>query len=113
MPQTKGDGKFEVELSHVVSQVSKVTVPVLDEVSVKSAYLAYKKVFQRYPKADEELNNDQITALHYLLSTKSVPYVDFALYRPGAKRNVKKLRLEKMDMNKPRSKSPKLGLIVT
>ena len=85
-------------MSSVVNQVSDGVVPRLDDLSVKNAYLAYKKAFDRYPKDNEDLNIIQMTALHHCLLSVQVPYVHFALWCPHACKVIRMLKLSGMQL---------------
>jgi hypothetical protein len=69
---------------------------VLSKEKIDEGYAAYFQKKERYPPEECNPTPEQMTIIWRKVMGSEVPYVDFALFRPGGKKHLKKLRLEKM-----------------
>jgi len=70
----------------------------LSKAKLDEGYANYFRKKERYPPEDCNPTPEQMTIIWRKIMSNEVPYVDFALFRPGGKKHVKKLRLEKMEL---------------
>jgi len=81
------------KLCQVTDQAMDVELVALDGAIIKAAYDRYRLVFGTMPPPNEELTNEQLTAVKALLDADRAPYVDFAVWGPFGCRLAKKLKL--------------------
>ena len=80
------DDPSAIELSTVVNQAAKGSIPPLSQDEINAHYAAYKKVFKCAPTKDAECTIQQLTGLSHLLRSGGPPFVDFGIWGPNSNR---------------------------
>ena len=96
---TAASSKRKIKLSAVVNQDDECDVDILDEVTVANAYARYTKRIGAFPRAEEELSQEQLSGLHALFKSGRAPYVDMAVWGPYHHRLERKRRLSGVRLN--------------
>ena len=96
---TSAGSKRKIKLLAVINQDDDCDVDILDETTVANAYSKYVKRIGAFPRAEEELSQEQLTGLHALFKSGRAPYVDMAVWGPYHHRLQRKRRLKGVRLN--------------
>ena len=84
-----------VKLSQVLRQGDDADAPLVPEAMMTAGYGRLESTFGLHyrPPANADVTLEQLSAVHHLIETKDVPYLDFALWGPHGHRIARKMKL--------------------
>eukprot|EP00435_Cladocopium_sp_Y103_P068525 s347_g31.t1 len=89
----------KLKMSAIVDQTLDAEIQPLTTEAVNKMYEEYRKKYGDVPQPQSEPTSDQLAAVQQLLSTKSAPYIDFAVYGPNGLRLLRKLTFQSISLN--------------
>ena len=94
-PPVAGVAARRVKLSQVLRQGDDADAPLISEAAMTTGYARLESIFGLHyrPPANADVTLDQLSAVQFLISSKDVPYLDFALWGPHGHRIARKMKL--------------------
>ena len=98
-PLTNSPTSRKLKLSAVVDQTLEAEVTMLSPEEVDAMYQEYKTKYGDVPSPGPEPTVDQVSAVRMLLTSKTAPYIDFAVFGPHGLRLLRRLTFSTFAMN--------------
>eukprot|EP00971_Amphidinium_carterae_P061329 1214396-Amphidinium_carterae.1 len=94
--QSQPETSRRIKLNNIVSQTKDEEVNIIGSDVISAGYRRYRNLFGGFPPPDQEVSDEQLSALHALLESGQAPYVDFSVWVPHSQRLLKKIKLQGM-----------------
>eukprot|EP00435_Cladocopium_sp_Y103_P012019 s2504_g3.t1 len=89
----------KLKMSAVVDQTLDAEIEPLGVEAVNRMYEGYRTKYGDVPSQESDPTSDQLAGVHQLVRSKSVPYIDFAVFGPNGLRLLRRLTFQAISLN--------------